>query len=57
MELYDLQEDPGEENNIASAHPEIAERIRSIMDRARTDSPDFQFGAGKQKVPAAEKPD
>jgi arylsulfatase A-like enzyme len=50
MELYDLSTDPGEQNNIASAHPETVERILAIMHQARTDSAAFQFGAvGKTK--------
>ena len=45
IELYDLEKDPGETNNIAQEHPEIISRIAEIMDEAHTPSPDFPFGA------------
>jgi arylsulfatase A len=38
MELYDLAADIGEQDNVASTHPEIAERIAEIMKTARTES-------------------
>jgi len=38
MELYDLAADIGEQDNMASTHPEIAERIAEIMKTARTES-------------------
>ena len=34
LELYDLEKDPGEKNNIASHYPEIVERIEKIMQEA-----------------------
>ena len=37
-ELYDLDEDPGEQYNIANAHPEIVEQMESIMDEAHRPS-------------------
>jgi arylsulfatase A-like enzyme len=38
IELYDLRLDIGESNNVATAHPDIVERIRSIMTAAREGS-------------------
>ena len=38
MELYNLAEDIGEENNVASDHPEIVEQIAQIMDEAHSES-------------------
>lgn len=43
MELYDLSQDPGEENNVAAQHPETVEQIEQIMNNARTDSEVFAF--------------
>jgi arylsulfatase A-like enzyme len=36
--LYDLREDPGEQNEVSSARPQVIERIRKIMSDARTES-------------------
>ena len=36
LELYNLDEDPTESNNIADQHPEIVEKIENIMKTART---------------------
>jgi hypothetical protein len=44
MKLFDLEADPGEQNNVASAHPETVERILGIMNKARTHSEIFTFG-------------
>ena len=37
-ELYNLENDPGESNNIANKHPEIVRKIESIMVEARVPS-------------------
>lgn len=44
MELYDLSKDPGEKNNLASAHPEVVQRIEAIMKNARVTSEVYRFG-------------
>ena len=31
MELYDLENDPREENNVANKYPEIVKKIADIM--------------------------
>ena len=41
IELYNLSEDLGEENNIADQHPEIIEEMKAIMEKARTPSEHF----------------
>jgi uncharacterized sulfatase len=43
IELYDLSVDIGEANNIAEDHPEIIERMNSIMREAREDSEFNEF--------------
>lgn len=41
LELYDLSQDLGEENDIADQHPEVAKRLRAIMDEAHQPSETF----------------
>ncbi len=41
IELYDLDADPGETNDIASRHPVVIKRMERIMQEARTESPYF----------------
>ena len=40
--LYNLEEDPREENNMAGLHPEIIEKIRQIMKTAHRNTEYFQ---------------
>lgn len=42
-ELYDLKNDIGETNNIASSNPEIVKKLENIMLQAHTPSKDFPF--------------
>ncbi|UCD49141.1 MAG: arylsulfatase [Phycisphaerales bacterium] len=46
LELYDLENDIGEQRNVADEHPEVAARIEAIMLEARTRPAveRFQFG-------------
>ena len=44
-ELYNLDVDPGETNNVATAHPEIVTQLESIMLSGRTPSKLFPFPA------------
>lgn len=44
VELYDLTKDIGEENDVASSHPEIVSRIKSIMEDAVTPSVKYPVG-------------
>jgi arylsulfatase A-like enzyme len=41
LELYDLDEDPGEERDVASGRPEVAATIEAFLTTARTDSPNW----------------
>lgn len=46
LELYDLENDQGEENNVASKHPEVVADMETILKTARTPSDIFTFGQG-----------
>ena len=43
IELYDLSKDIGEENNIASKHPQIVEKMESAMKESHRPNPIFPF--------------
>ncbi|QDV21040.1 Arylsulfatase [Gimesia panareensis] len=49
IELYNLKNDPGEQNDVADQHPEIVARIKSIMKTGRTPSKMFPFPALDQQ--------
>jgi arylsulfatase len=40
-ELYDLENDPGEKNNLAAQHPDIVSQLESSHSRTRISEPDF----------------
>ncbi len=44
LELYNLDEDIHEDNNLATMYPEKVEELTVILDKARTESPYFNFG-------------
>ncbi|MCK5210233.1 MAG: sulfatase-like hydrolase/transferase, partial [Cyclobacteriaceae bacterium] len=46
IELYNLMEDIGEENNIAAKYPDIIVEMETILKEARTPSEIFTFGDG-----------
>ena len=46
MELYDLDADLGEENNIAKDYPEIVAEMKLLFKEARTPSEVFTFEQG-----------
>jgi arylsulfatase len=37
-ELYNLEEDPSESNNVAEAHPDVVQQMEAIMEREHTPS-------------------
>lgn len=41
--LFDLDQDPGEENNLASQFPEQTKELEAMLEKARTPSTDFPF--------------
>ena len=46
-ELYNLHNDPGEENDLAAAEPERVEALKSIMQEAHIPNPDFPVLKGE----------
>jgi arylsulfatase A-like enzyme len=47
IELYDLDKDPGEANNIAAQHPDVAQHIKTIMTQAHRSDPDWPLLASE----------
>ncbi len=47
VQLYDLETDPGEHDDVASAHPREAARLTRLLRESRIRSPiaRFEFGA------------
>jgi len=45
IELYNLDLDPSEENNLASQYPKVVVELTKLMQEARTPSDIFQFAA------------
>jgi hypothetical protein len=43
VELYDMRKDIGENNNVASAHPDVVKRMSEIMKEARERSVFTQY--------------
>jgi len=48
-ELYDLSTDPTEKTNVASQNRQIVSSLRIMLDRARTDSPDWPVKTRTQR--------
>jgi arylsulfatase A-like enzyme len=49
LELYDLKADPAEQHNLAAAHPDIVQKIESIMAAEHTPSPYYDAPEQSQK--------
>ncbi len=45
VQLYDLDADIGEENDLANEHPEVVEEMLAVFDDAHTPSELWEFGA------------
>jgi arylsulfatase A len=39
LELYDLDADPGEQRDVAAAHPDVVRKMEAALEAARTESP------------------
>jgi len=50
VQLYDLETDSGERNNLASQHPEIVARMVSRFESSRIDSPEFPLNFPSTKT-------
>jgi len=48
LELYNLSDDPQENNNVASAHPDLTSAFSRIMSEERVPSKTFDFGRPAQ---------
>jgi arylsulfatase A-like enzyme len=44
LELYNLEEDPAEEHNVADLHPDLVEKFARMMEEEREPSGKFDFG-------------
>ena len=43
MQLYNLADDPAEQHDVASEHPDIVSRLSTLLESARTPSPIPEF--------------
>lgn len=43
FELYDLSKDVHEDNDVSAQYPDVAEKLKAMMDTVRTDSEIFDF--------------
>lgn len=50
IEIYNLENDIGEENNLAAENPDIVDRISNIMENAHSYSDEFLFGFEKVEI-------
>ena len=52
IELYNLEKDPGEMNDVASAFPEIVSELAKLMDEAhvKAEHPGFRFATQVDEV-------
>ncbi|OGV59355.1 MAG: hypothetical protein A2283_24350 [Lentisphaerae bacterium RIFOXYA12_FULL_48_11] len=48
VEIYDLNADPGEKNDLASSEPGILAKAEEILKTARVDNPDWPMKAAKE---------
>ena len=47
LELYDLENDPSEENNLATTYPDSVAMLRSLMERSHSQNRAFPFASEK----------
>ena len=55
IELYNLDNDIGEENNVAAKNPLLVKRAQDYFASAHTPSEFWKFGRKKKKKPATKK--
>jgi hypothetical protein len=54
LELYDLDNDIGEEHNVADKHPQVVARIESYLKTARSEDPDWPIRSRRPAKAKAE---
>lgn len=50
--VHDLQSDPGEATDVAAAHPDIVERLETILREARAENADWPLVDAPRPAPA-----
>ena len=59
LELYDLQQDLGEEHNVAAEHPDLVATLAAVMEQAHVDHPEWPAppapAVAEEKKPAGQK--
>jgi hypothetical protein len=56
LELYDLENDIGEEHDIADKHPDIVARFEAYLKTARTENPEWPIKAEPRRKQPAKRP-
>lgn len=41
MMLFDIEQDPGEQHDVADQHPDVVKRLKRLFDRTEAEVPDF----------------
>ena len=54
-ELYDLDTDVSESDNLAAEHPEIVEKMNHLFETSRTETPGFPYGGVVQNYKAQDR--
>ncbi len=54
--LYDLKADPTETHNVAAQHPEVVNRMKQLLQQARTESKRWPLKNAREKTAAAAQP-
>jgi hypothetical protein len=49
IELYDLEKDPGEKDNLADSRPELVKKAGDYMASERTPHPDWPLDKARPK--------
>ncbi|MBL8234393.1 MAG: arylsulfatase, partial [Bryobacterales bacterium] len=49
-ELYDLDADPAEQHDLASAHPSVVRTMERLMSQSRIESPDYPSGLPPARI-------